>query len=259
MHRRLIPFRHRFDYRVFSLLINLDELPLLDRRLAGFSHNGFNLLSFQDRDHGARDGSPLRPWVEAQLHRAGLDFPGGRISLLCFPRILGLVFNPLSIYFCRDDQDRLRAILYEVKNTFGQQHGYLLPVAEAHQADDVIVQRQDKAFYVSPFMPMECRYRFRLKEPGERLSIMIRQESAAEKGPEMLIASQVATREALTGRSLLAAFLRHPLMSLKIIGGIHWEALRLWRKGAAFHTRPSPPLEDVTVWQPPLSVRSTRH
>ncbi|KZD02778.1 DUF1365 domain-containing protein [Oceanibaculum pacificum] len=256
MHSRLAPFRHKFAYRVFSLLLDLDELPRLDRDLPGFGHNRFALLGFHDRDHGPRDGSPLRPWVEAHLARGGIDLKGGRISLLCFPRLLGYVFNPLSVYFCRDADGRLRAILYEVKNTFGDQHGYLLPVGPAHAPGELIVQQQDKSFYVSPFMPMDCRYRFRLKEPGERLSIMIRQDSAGDDAAELFVATHTAERRELTGRALAAAFWRHPLMTIKIFAGIHWEALRVWRKGAVFHARPVPPSEAVSIWRPSPSIRS---
>ncbi|WP_040706621.1 DUF1365 domain-containing protein [Oceanibaculum indicum] len=257
-HSRLSPFRHKFHYRVFSLLVDLDELPALDAGLRLFSYNRANLLSFHDRDHGPRDGSPLRPWVERHLAAAGIDNDGGRISLLCFPRLMGFVFNPLSIYYCRDRQDRLTAILYEVKNTFGQQHGYLLPVPADRQPGAPILQRQEKGFYVSPFMPMECRYRFRLNEPDESLSILIRQDEAGPDGVPLLAATHMAERAALTDAGLLSAFAQHPLMTLKVIGGIHWEALRLWRKGARFHARPTPPARDVSIWSDP-ALANGRH
>ncbi|MEQ8250241.1 MAG: DUF1365 domain-containing protein [Oceanibaculum nanhaiense] len=257
-HSRLTPFRHKFHYRVFSLLVDLDELPVLDAGLRLFSYNRANLLSFHDRDHGPRDGSALRPWVEHHLAAAGIDIDGGRISLLCFPRLMGFAFNPLSIYYCRDRQDRLAAILYEVKNTFGQQHGYLLPVPADRQPGAPILQRHDKGFYVSPFLPMECRYRFRLNEPDESLSILIRQDEAGPEGKPLLAATHNAQRAALTDAALLSAFARHPLMTLKVVAGIHWEALRLWRKGARFHSRPTPPLEEVSIWSDP-ALANGRH
>ncbi len=251
MHKRLLPFRHRFRYRVFSLLLDLDELPRLDRELRLFSHNRFNLFSFHDRDHGGRDGRPLRPWIAARLAEAGIesdiatDIAGGRgrIELLCFPRVLGYVFNPLTIWFCRDSSDRLRAVLYEVRNTFGDKHGYLLPVAEAHRPEQPLRQACAKGFHVSPFLPMDGGYRFRLHEPGERLSVLIRED--LPEG-EVLVATQTGRRAPLDDRRLARAFVAFPLLTLKVIAAIHWQALRLWLKGARFHRRPAPPAAEVT-------------
>lgn len=241
MHKRLAPFRHHFAYRVFSLHLDLDELPRLGLRW--FSYNRFNLFSFHDRDHGARDGTPLRSWIEAALSHAGLDLGGGPIRVLCFPRILGYVFNPLTVYFCYDPTEKLRAIVYEVKNTFGDQHGYLIEVPEGFSGDGPILQECDKLFYVSPFIHMDCRYRFRIVEPGDRLSVLIRQWD--QRG-ELLVATLTGRRSELTDRSLLSVFVRYPLMTLKVIGAIHWEALWIWLKGARFHHRPSPPGKPLT-------------
>ena len=147
MHRRLGAVRHRFTYRVFSVLLDLDRLETLGRRLKLFSYNRVNIFSFQDRDHGARDGSPLRPWVERHLSAAGLGhLRGGRIRLLCFPRLWGYVFNPLSVFFCEAPDGTLAAILYEVSNTFGERHCYLEPVNPS--AAGVIEQGCAKRFYV---------------------------------------------------------------------------------------------------------------
>ena len=244
MHSRTQPMRHRFSYRVFSLLLDLDALPALAGRLKLFSYNRFNLFAFFDRDHGPRDGGLLRPWVERQLAAAGIDLSGGRIFLHCFPRLLGYVFNPISIYFCYHADGRLLAILYEVKNTFGEQHGYLIGVAPDHPVGTPIFQGCSKNFYVSPFLPMDCSYRFRVHAPGPELSILIRQTMAAG---EVLIAAHNARAEPISDGTLLRAWLSHPLMNLKVMAGIHWEALRLWRKGAAFYARPAPPPIEVTI------------
>ena len=241
MHRRAAP-HHKLRYRVFSLLIDLDELPALDGRLRWFSHNRFNLLSFHDRDPGARDGAPPRAWVDAALAANGLE-TGGRIALLCFPRLWGYAFNPLSIFFCYAPSGALRAILYEVRNTFGDKHGYLIEVPPDQPADAVIAQACAKAFHVSPFLPIAGEYRFALKAPGERLAIQIRH---LIDGAEALLAAHTARRQALTDSSLLRNVIRHPLMTVKVIAGIHWEALFLWLKGARFHPRPEPPRHDVT-------------
>jgi len=243
-HQRLRPVRHELDYRVFSLLLDLDELPELARRLKFLAHNRFNLFSFHDRDHGARRDQALRPYVEGQLARAGIALDGGAIRLLCFPRVLGYVFNPLSIYFCHGPDQALRAILYEVSNTFGEQHSYLIPVSGRA---GVVSQSCAKEFYVSPFMAMEGRYEFRLSPPGEKIAVTIRQSD--RQGP-ILHASLAGTRAELTDRALLGAFFSYPLMTLKVIGGIHWEALRLWRKGLKVLPHPAPPSDPVTICQP---------
>jgi DUF1365 family protein len=247
MHKRLRPFAHRFVYRVFSLWIDLDELPVLHRRLRLFSHNRLNLFGFHDRDHGARDGSPLRPWIEAQLAAAGRDIAGGPVRLLCFPRVLGYVFNPLTLWFCHRPDGTLDSILYEVRNTFGDKHGYLIPLGEKVPAGTPIRQACDKEFYVSPFIGPTAHYRFKLREPGEDLSVAILEE--VPEGPQ-LVATQTGRRAPLSDATLLRAFLGRPLLSLKVIGGIHWEALRLWLKGAAFHRRTPPPRAPVTILAP---------
>jgi len=244
MHHRLIPFRHRFRYRVFSALLDLDELDGALRRLRLLGIGRPGLFSFQTRDHGPRDGSGLRPWVERLLAERGLDLDGGPIRLLCFPRLFGYVFNPLSIYFCYDRAEALRAIVYEVKNTFGEQHAYALEVPAARNSAGAVAQQCDKAFYVSPFIGMTSTYRFRIKEPGEALSVLIRQ--SVPEG-EQLIATLHGRRRPLDDRHLLIAFLRYPLMTVKVIGAIHWEALRLWIKGARYHRRPQSPQQEASL------------
>jgi hypothetical protein len=247
MHKRLRPFAHRFVYRVFSLWLDLDELPALDRKLRLFSHNRFNLFGFFDRDHGARDGGPLRPWIEAQLEAAGRDISGGRVRLLCFPRVLGYVFNPLTIWFCHRADGTLDSILYEVRNTFGDKHGYLIPLDRPIPAGETLRQACDKGFYVSPFIGPTAHYRFKLAEPTDRLFVAILED--VPEGPQ-LVATQTGRRSPLSDRTLLGAFFGRPLMTLKVIGGIHWEALKLWRKGATFHRRTPPPERPVTVLAP---------
>lgn len=247
MHKRLRPFVHRFVYRVFSLWVDLDELPELHRKLRLFGHNRFNLFSFHDRDHGARDGSTLRPWIEAQLARAGRDIAGGPVRLLCFPRVLGYVFDPLTIWFCHRPDGALDSILYEVRNTFGDKHGYLIPLGRPVAAGETVRQACDKGFYVSPFIGPTAHYRFKLAEPGERLSVAILED--VPEGPQ-LVATQTGRRAELNDATLLRAFFGRPLLTLKVIGGIHWEALRLWLKGARFHRRTPPPAAPVTVLPP---------
>ncbi|MDJ0895105.1 MAG: DUF1365 domain-containing protein [Alphaproteobacteria bacterium] len=233
MHKRLRPARHRFRYRVFSMFLDIDALPELDRAHRWFHYNRAGWLSFHDRDHGPRDGTPLRPWIERRLADAGLAEAGHRVFLLCFPRLAGYVFNPLSIYFCYRVDGALAAILYEVKNTFGEQHAYVLPVASD---GDAAQHGCSKAFYVSPFLEMESDYRFRIRPPDERLSVLIRQRV---RGTETLIASQIGRRRPFNDASLRRALLGHPLMTFKVIAAIHWEALRLWWKGVPLIPMPT--------------------
>jgi len=242
-HARLMPFVHRFTYRVFSLLIDIDELAALDRDLRFFSHNRWSLFSIHDRDHGPRDGRPLRPWIESILRGAGIDLQGGAIRLLCFPRVLGYVFNPISIWFCYDSGSSLRAILYEVSNTFGESHSYLVPVGPDPGARETLRHDCAKRFHVSPFIGMNATYHFRLTVPDDRLAIAIRQEVSSGA---LLVATQTGSRRAFNDRTLLALFASHPLLTFKVIGAIHWQALRLWLKGAKVNRKPAPPRETVT-------------
>lgn len=250
MHKRLQPFRHRLDYRVFTLYLDLDELPALSRRLRLFSHNRWNLFGFLDRDHGARAGTALRPWLDGRLAEAGIDLEGGPVRLLCFPRLLGYVFNPLTVWFCYHRSGRLAAMLYEVRNTFGEKHGYLIPVDPARAPGTPVLQSCDKAFYVSPFIGMAATYHFRLSEPDERLAVLIRQWTP---DGELLIASQTGHRRPLDDATLVRAFFAYPLMTLKVIAGIHWQAFKLWRKGAKFVPRTTAPDQAVTQVHPSLS------
>lgn len=244
MHRRVRPVEHRLSYRVFSLLVDLDELPALDRGLRLFAYNRPGLLSFHDRDHGPGDGAPLKPWVRRQLGAAGIEAEGP-VRILCFPRVLGYVFNPLCVWFCHQADGGLAAVLYEVNNTFSQRHFYLIPAASPR--DGTVRQRCAKAFYVSPFMDMATDYEFRIRPPGSSVAISIRQTDAAGA---VFFASHTARRAALTDRALLKAYFGHPLMTFKVIAGIHWEALKLWRKGMRVRPRPPEPERPVSIVLP---------
>lgn len=237
-HARLKPVRHRLRYKVFSFLLDLDALDETTARLRFFSYNRFNLFSVYDRDHGAPAG--LAADVRAMLADAGVD-AGGRILMLCYPRMLGYVFNPLTVYYCHDGAGEIAAIIYEVRNTFGGRHCYLIPV---DSAGGPIEQAADKALHVSPFIDMDMRYRFSLSRPSDRISIVI--ETGDSEGP-LLTASFVGAGAAIADRKLLALFFRYPLMTVKVIAGIHWEALRLLFKGLRLRPGAAAPDRTVTV------------
>jgi DUF1365 family protein len=249
IHTRTGRVRHRLRHTVFYLYLDLDRLGETADATRLFSVNRFNLLSFFDRDYGARDGRPVKAWVEGHLRRAGLYDPKGKIFLLTLPRLLGYAFNPLSVYYCFDRAGNLSAVLHEVRNTFGELHGYLLPARPG--ADGIVRQTARKAFHVSPFIEMSARYHFRLTPPGEELDFRI-VESVADGS--RLTAVLRGRRRAFTDREVVAAVLSMPLMTLKVIAAIHWHAVRLWLKGAAFHRKPAPTADDVTLDARPVPV-----
>ncbi len=248
-HERVRPKRHRLRYGVFSMLLDLDELPDLDRRHRLFGYDRWAPFSFFDRDHGPADGTPLRPWVERQLVDAGIDDSIASIRLLCYPRIFGYVFNPLSVYFCYGPSETLVAILYEVCNTFRERHTYVIPVVD--DTRPVIRQCCDKSLYVSPFIGMDSRYHFRIVQPDERVAITIRQE---DEDGLLLAAAFNGQRRAFSASELTRLLILFPLMTLKIVAGIHWEAVRLWLKGTpVFRHLPAERQVSTSIVHPPTT------
>ena len=228
IHKRFKPKIHYFKYKVFSLLIDLSELEYLSEKIKFFSHNKFNLVSFYEKDHGNRDGSSLVSWVKKNLKDNNINSENVKIKLLCYPRILGYVFNPLSVFYIYNIDEKLICILYEVKNTFGEQHTYIFKVDN----DQNLYQHNcSKKFHVSPFIEMNCKYFFRLLKPGEKISVIIDQYQTDEK---ILYASQDGQRVDFNTKELIKSYLKHPLMTFKIISAIHFEAFKLWLKGIKF-------------------------
>lgn len=227
IHKRFKPKLHFFKYRVFSLLIDLSDLNNLGKDITFFSYNHFNLISFFDKDHGERDGSSLIEWVKKNLDENDINSKDIRIKLLCYPRILGYVFNPLSVFFVYDNNKNLISILYEVKNTFGEQHTYIFKIENDH----LLQHNCSKKFHVSPFIEMNCNYFFRILKPSEKISVVIDQYQLDEK---ILFASQDGKRVDFNSKELLKSYIKHPLMTFKIISAIHFEAFKLWLKGIKF-------------------------
>ncbi|MFI5012627.1 MAG: DUF1365 domain-containing protein [Hyphomicrobiales bacterium] len=238
MHARLRPIAHRFRYRVFSLLIDLDRLDAADRLSPLFGVNRGNLVSFHERDHGRRDGTPLAEQARRLAGEAGVEGEIGRVLLMCYPRILGYAFNPLSVYYLHDRSGALSCILYEVRNTFSERHIYVAPVRPAELDRTGLRQARDKLLYVSPFIDMAMRYEFYLKPPGDSLFLRI---GECDRDGMLLIATFAGAKRAVSTRQLLASCLAVPALGLKVIGAIHWEALKLWLKGLRLMARPAPP------------------
>ena len=227
IHKRFKPKSHFFRYKVFSLFIDLSELNTLEKKISFFSYNRFNLISFFDKDHGNRDGLSLVEWVKKNLKENRINSEEIKVRLLCYPRILGYVFNPLSVFYVYDKNENLISVLYEVKNTFGEQHTYIFKVENGQ----LLQHNCSKKFHVSPFIEMNCDYFFKILKPSEKISIIINQYQLKEK---ILYASQDGTRVDFTSLELIKSYLKHPLMTFKIISAIHFEAFKLWVKGIRF-------------------------
>lgn len=244
MHRRLIAPLYRFVYSAFYVLVDVDRLDELYRRLRFFSFNRFNLLSLRTQDHG--DGRGLRAWAEKTLADANISLAGGRIRLLVMPRVLGMGFNPISIWYCEHADGSLRALIAEVRNTFGEKHSYLLASPDASKGRALpysLPIEKEKCFHVSPLMDLVGRYRFQIDEPGDGLRVAIHE---TREGLPVLDTTLAGERRELSDKAIVGQVLRMPLQMLKVVGAIHWQALKIWLRGAKFHSKPAPPKYEVT-------------
>ncbi len=252
-HTRLRPVRHAFNYGVYYL-----RLPLrteLTSKARFFSFNRFNLLSFHARDHGNGDGA-LLPWIDSLLHAEGITDADGEIWLQAFPRVLGFVFNPVSFWFCHRQDGALRAVLAEVRNTFGEKHYYLLDQGQAMAYGLELAAR--KVFHVSPFFAVEGTYRFRFMRSlqSEHDATPMQKMTTSERtvaridyddAQGVLLQTSISGQgQPLTSRQVLRAFFSYPLMSFGVVIRIHVQALRLWRKRVPFFRKPSLPSQELT-------------
>lgn len=234
-HRRPGPPQYKFAYRAYYLFLDIDHIQsdCVQTRLLG--HNRFSLLSFYDKDHGRHDGSSLRDWVQGLLTQQGVELNGGRIRLLCLPRVLGYVFNPISIFYCEHADGTLRAIICEVHNTFGEQHCYVLHAGGAAMDYDQ-PHAKAKLFHVSPLLERAGEYRFRFTRPADKFAVSI---GLYDDQEQLRLATALAGEcEVLNDRNLLALFLRIPLMTVKVMAAIHWQALKIWIRGGRFLSKP---------------------
>ena len=238
MHQRMKPVGHRFSYPVFSLLVDLDRLEEAASQSALFSVNRPNLVSFREKDHLGGTETTLRAYADRLLADAGIATPARQIVLICYPRIFGFVFNPLSVYYAYGDRHELIAVIYEVRNTFGDRHSYVCPVSDGELTEAGLRQSVEKIFHVSPFIPLKMQYHFRMLPPGD--SVRWRILETDSDGP-LLSATFSGERRELNSGNLFKLLARIPFLTFKIVGAIHWEALKLWIKGMKYIPRPAPP------------------
>lgn len=244
MHERFKPFTYRFKYQVFSLKVDVDTIESESRNMACLGFNKFNLLSLKTKDFGSRSDKPWRTWFTELLANYGVNQHIAKIELVCMPRFLGYQFNPLAMWYGYDHNNKLVAVVAEVSNTFGQWHHYVLANSgEPLNAsmDSKLLAESNKVFHVSPFMSMDCRYRFRFSAPDEHYKVGIYEQ---ENGKDVLNAVQVGKSVCLNNKNLLKAAAKMPFNSLKVILNIHWWALKIWLKGGKFHKTPKH-LQDI--------------
>jgi uncharacterized protein len=252
VHKRLKPKPHAFAYKVFTLALDLDEIERAAVGLKLFGHNRRAPVGWHDADHGRGDGGSVAAHIRATLRDAGMACAGARIVLVCYPRLLGFVFNPLSVYFCYDRDERLRAVVYEVTNTFGERTSYVIAVANSNAQS--VRQVCAKQMYVSPFTSAAAGYLFNVSPPADDLLIGVAVRDA--DGP-VLKTHFRGRRLPLTDRTLAAMLVRHPLMTVKVLGGIHLQAARLWLKGVPIVKHHAAPAYSVAVI--PAPQQETRH
>jgi len=232
LHRRYLPLRHELSYQVADVLVDVERLEELNQKSWLIGHNRRRLFSIQDKNHGARDGSPIGPHIRKLIAGLGLSEPVQRIFMLCYPAVLGKVFNPLTVYFGLASDGRWLAVVYEVSNTFGESHSYVLPVEEG------VHHRANKCFYVSPFNRVEGEYHFSAERQKDHLRLNI---ALFEHGKLKLAARFEGDEEPLTDSALLGGLMRLVLQPIKVIAAIHWQAAKLYVKGLRITQRPSTP------------------
>lgn len=232
-HTRRRPKHHHLHYRVFSLFIDLDELHAINSESTLLHINRPGLFSFWERDHGAGDKNGLKDWVLDHLSQSGFDTDFISVRLLCYPRILGYAFNPLSVYYCYDRDGHLIATLHEVNNTFGEKHTYILGASMGAPGAGY-QQTAQKNLAVSPFTKMDVNYQFKMSMPNESIHLHI---GLHDDEGQVMSASFAGIQHGVSDGELLLAFIQYPLMTLKVTVGIHFEALRLWLKGVPLIAR----------------------
>lgn len=236
-HRRLQPVPHDFNYRMFMMYLDLDELPNLFRGRWLWSDRRAALARFRREDHMGPADVPLDQAVRDLVEQRTGQAPGGPVRLLTHLRYFGHVFNPVSFYYCFDKDDTfVETIVAEVNNTpWGEQHCYVLPQSDNHGAGAHSRFFPKKVMHVSPFMEMDVDYDWRFNQPGDGLNVHM--ENARE-GRKVFDATLVLQRQEINSRSLAGVLLNFPLMTVKVVAAIHWQALKLWLKSVPVHDHP---------------------
>ncbi len=235
-HRRLSPKAHVFSYPVYELYVDLDELPRIEAETGLFRHNGRGLNALWDRDYMGPGERPIREKLRDWLAARGVELGERRVFLLTHARVLGYAFNPVNYYYVFGANGRLDLAVAEINNTFGETFGYVLN--RSGNEKGISTPRFPKVFHISPFLPMRMEYEFHLSLPGESLAVHV---DDFENGQKVFDATFRARREPLTTATLARALARNPLMPARVIGWIHWQALKLWLKKVPVFTRPEPP------------------
>lgn len=250
MHARRVAPLYRFVYKIFSVLFDIDRLDELARSRRLFSHNRFNVLSVHDRDHGRGEVGGLRRWAEAICATQGIVLDGGRIRLLAQPRMFGWAFNPVSFWYCEHADGSLRAVIAEVRNTFGEKHSYLLSSASLNNGASAgqplpydAVLEKEKCFHVSPLFDLEGRYHFKFGEPGGKLAVQLNE---TRHGEPLIDTAMAGMARPFSDAEMLRQVVRMPVQAVKVLAGIHWQALKIWLRGARFHKKPPPPAVETT-------------
>jgi uncharacterized protein len=245
VHKRLKPHQHAFTYRVFALALNVDEISNLAGTLRMFGHNTRRPISFYDVDYGQNDSQTAAKHIRSVLAEAGLHSACERVVLLCYPRLFGFVFNPLSVYFCYDGSGQPKAVVYEVSNTFRERTSYVIPVEPSEKGR--VHQVCAKEMYVSPFTPRAAQYSFHVTPPSDAVVVGV---SLRDQSGPLLKTHFRGERIPLTDRSLASMVARHPLMTAKVVGGIHFEAVRLWLKGVPLVKRHKTGQHTISIISP---------
>ncbi|MGY6534363.1 MAG: DUF1365 domain-containing protein [Pararhodobacter sp.] len=244
-HGRRGTVENRFTYGVDYLLLDAEDAALQAPAL--FRRNRRWPVSLHDLDHGgARGAGQGAAWVRQVLAQAGLDRADGRILLLAQPRVLGHVFNPVSFWLCHGQDGTLRCVIAEVNNTFGDRHSYLCHHADQRPITGAEELAARKIFHVSPFQPVDGGYRFRFDITEHKVNIRIDYGHASGQERGGLVATLTGARRPATMTGLMAAMLRRPFGSRRVLALIHWQALKLWWKGARYNARPAPPAQEVS-------------
>ena len=242
IHRRFIPFKHTLKYNVPSLYLNLDHLEDLNKKYNFFSSNSFNLFSFYESDHGYRDHRTVKSFVEETLYKYNISYQDLKIMILCFPRILGYVFDPLSIIYCYDS-DKLISILYEVKNTTNEQHTYIFK-GDANSNNFKLYHKCSKRFYVSPFIEMDAHYKFFNKLVNNEININI--DLFDKNNKKVLTASQYGKLIDLNKKNMFKFLSYNPLLGFKVMLGILLEAMKINFKGGKYYARKKKPNDTIS-------------